>query len=234
MGLMIDYTYAYASLAVAVFLVWLVLWFLRPDLRRLILSASIPGAIFGPISEYWYFADYWKPPSMFGIASYSPEDVLFGFAIMGIVVSLFDVVMKTKDSVQISFSKLVSLYVTMLFLVVGVLLFFTTWLGCNSVIVVSTLWLVLAAFIAFRRPDFRRVILVSGILNMLLIVPIYIVLFDVVFPEFVARYWLLANGKLGFVIGRSLPWTELLWYFSLGGFSGVMIPFVSGARKIRA
>src|SRR5258706_14284145 len=53
----------------------------RRDLRNMGLSVGLAGGLAGLISEIWFFRDYWRPPTLLGVAHISPEDFLFGFAI---------------------------------------------------------------------------------------------------------------------------------------------------------
>jgi hypothetical protein len=58
--------------------VWAVLFTLRKDLRREMLSLSLLAGIMGPLSEHFYLQDYWQPeywlPGFLRI-----EDFLAGF-----------------------------------------------------------------------------------------------------------------------------------------------------------
>lgn len=61
---------------------------------------SIAGAIVGPISEILFVKDYWHPQSILSIQIGSfpllIEDLLFGFAILGIGGVIFEVLTRTK------------------------------------------------------------------------------------------------------------------------------------------
>src|SRR3989304_2640661 len=80
-----GYKYAYLVANIFFLAVWLIIYFRVKYLRRPMLILSLITASFGPISEIWYFADYWKPeialplPIVGGV-----EDLLFGFSIGGI------------------------------------------------------------------------------------------------------------------------------------------------------
>ena len=77
-----KYSYFVASLFFLT--VWLlVFWRVKP-LRRHMLILSLITAAFGPVSEIWYFADYWKPEIAFPLPIGGVEDLIFGFAIGGI------------------------------------------------------------------------------------------------------------------------------------------------------
>lgn len=80
-----GYKYAYLIANFFFLVVWLLIYWKAKNLRRPMLIMSLITASFGPISELWYFADYWRPeialplPFIGGV-----EDLLFGFSIGGI------------------------------------------------------------------------------------------------------------------------------------------------------
>ena len=83
--MVISYKYAYLIANLFFLVVWSLVFLKAKPLRRPMLIMSLITAAFGPISEIWYFADYWKPeivlppPVVGGV-----EDLLFGFSIGGI------------------------------------------------------------------------------------------------------------------------------------------------------
>jgi len=73
----------------------------------------------------------------------------------------------------------------------------------------------------------------SGVLVVIVIIPIYVIIFNVLSPKYWNEYWLLYETKFGGMILSNIPITELFWYFSWGSFAGVGYDFVSGKRKIK-
>lgn len=88
------YTYLFISLFL--FIPWFIIIFKRPDLRRKVIKTSLIGGVAGLIANFWYFRDYWRPPSLFGNTVISIEDFLFGFLITGIATSIYDTVFNRK------------------------------------------------------------------------------------------------------------------------------------------
>lgn len=88
------YTYLFISLFL--FIPWFIIIFKRPDLRRKVIKTSLIGGVAGLIANFWYFRDYWRPPSLFGNTVISIEDFLFGFLITGISASIYNTAFNKK------------------------------------------------------------------------------------------------------------------------------------------
>lgn len=74
---------AYLTGDIIFFIIWGVLFFLRKDLRKKMLTMSLLIAPLGPLSEFFYLRDYWRPQLLFGFRI-GVEDLLFAFTIGGI------------------------------------------------------------------------------------------------------------------------------------------------------
>jgi hypothetical protein len=60
-----DIKYSYLVYSLIFLLVWVVLYILRPDLRRRMLIFSLIMPL-GPLSEFWFLRDYWRRPTITG------------------------------------------------------------------------------------------------------------------------------------------------------------------------
>ncbi|MCD4705984.1 hypothetical protein K8R61_02790 [bacterium] len=220
---------AYLILSFFLLFIWVFIFIARSDLREKIIKTSILGGFLGLISEFWYFKDYWRPPSLFGEAIISIEDFLFGFFILGISATIYDTIFFKKNIVG---KKERKIFFGILF-ITGIifLLIFNNWLGINSIFVTSFIFIFFSVIIVLIRKDLFKVSIISGLLNLIIIIiPIYVIALNIMFPEFCNHYWLLANTKFGKTI-YNVPMTELLWYFSIGCLAGVGYDFVFGNIK---
>ncbi|MDO8648896.1 MAG: lycopene cyclase domain-containing protein [Candidatus Peregrinibacteria bacterium] len=219
----------YLLLGIILLAVWIAIAVRRPDLRKHMLKVSIGGGIAGLLSGFWYLTDYWRPPTIVGTGVPSPEDFLFGFAITGIAATVYDLLFRTHE-VRVHAEQF---RMTVGFIVLGFLslLLFTNVLGLNSILVSSCAFLLLSAAIVILRPDLLRVSLLSATVTTGLIIPIYILLFDVLSPEYWNRYWLLADTSIGVTILGNVPLTEVLWYFSWVSLAAVIPAFTRGRVK---
>lgn len=78
-----DYRYAYLFLSTLFAAIWSILFLARADLRRPMAVVSLVTAPLGPVSEYWYLQDYWRPPTLTAAAIHV-EDILFAFVLGGV------------------------------------------------------------------------------------------------------------------------------------------------------
>ncbi len=128
--------YPYLSLAFVVVSLWFILFLVRKNERKVQLVASTFGAVLGPISEWFYFQDYWYPPSILewqlGPLRLLLEDVLFGMAVFGVAAALVP-----HRHVSIKFSLTSILQAGLDWLVVGVLILVLFMLGMNSIFAAS-------------------------------------------------------------------------------------------------
>ena len=112
------------------------------------------------------------------------------------------------------------------------LLIFNNGLGINSIFVSSFAFILLSIAMVAIRKDLLIPSIVSGILTLLIITPIYGIIFNYISPEYWNSYWLLSETKFGLTIFGNIPVTELLWYFSWGCLAGIGYDFASGTKKI--
>ena len=205
---------------------------LRKSLRKKMLKVSIMGGLGGFVAEYWYFKDYWHPPTLMGQSIVSIEDFLFGFTIMGIAVSVYEFAFSvTKEQV---YKKRKKLFGRMFLVGVISLMLFNIVFGINSIIVSCAVFVAFTIFILILRPDLLLQAITSGVLTVLVVLPVYALLFNVVNPSYWDSYWFLARTKLGVTVLGNIPVTELSWYFTLGSFVGAAHSFASGRGRVKA
>lgn len=205
---------------------------IRKDLISLTLKLGFLGGVAGLAAELFYFRDYWRPPSLLGIATISIEDFIFGFAIAGLSVVVYPVLFKrTFGSMETPNRKRMSL----LLFVMGAcsLLFFNILLAINSIFVTSAIFLVWASVILYLRNDLiKPAVYSTGVISGIVIL-IYIVLFNFLFPEFWNKYWLLADTNFGLKVLGNIPATEILWYVAWILFGSVAYPFIYGKAFVK-
>ena len=221
--------YLYFILSLVLLFLWGVIFWLRTDLRRKMLRAGFIGGVAGILAELWYFTDYWRPPTLTGIATISPEDFIVGFAVTGLAMTVYDVVMRTTDTAGERPQRRAFLILFLCGLLS--LLIFGTFLNYNTCIVSEAAFIGAALVICVMRPDLLRVSLLSGALLGLIGFVLYLILFTWLAPDFWQTYWLLADTRLGITL-IGVPVTEIAWYASWGMLAGVAHNFASGRKKI--
>lgn len=223
--------YAYLLLCVALLLCLGALLAFRRDLRATALRTGSLGGLAGLVSEAFYFRDYWRPPSLVGVAKISLEDFLFGFAITGLSAIVYACVCKRRLAPG-TFASRHKLFGLFFVIGLGCMVVFNVLLGINSIVVSSLAFVLAAAVICLLRPDLLRPALYSAGIITLGLIAIYFVLFVVMFPDYWATYWLLAHTSLGLTILGGIPVTELAWYFSWALLASISLPFVNGKKFV--
>lgn len=230
-----HYAYLYAN---AFFLaVWLLIFWRAKEMRRPMLVMSVLAALFGPISEIWYFADYWQPeialplPLIGGI-----EDILFGFSIGGIAAFSYESLFVRGLCYCNEKKEKREWFLLVFFGVVGAsLLIFNNVLAINSIFASSFAFLAIAAVMLWMRPDLIPNALGSAILVAGTMFIIYF-LGQELFPTahvWMTRIWKLYGTPQGIIIFKHIPLTEMLWGLSWGLVWGPMYEFLVGARVMR-
>lgn len=197
---------------------------------------SLITASFGPISEIWYFADYWKPeialplPFIGGV-----EDLLFGFSIGGIGAFAYESLFVRGLCVCKEMKLKKEWFLLVFFGVIGISMFIlNNLLGLNSIFASSVGMIIVAAVMLYYRPDLIPNALGSAVMVAGVMFAIYF-LGQEVFPgghAWMLRIWKLSATPEGVIIFKHTPWTEMLWGLSWGLVWGPMYEFLVGARKI--
>ena len=226
--------YVFLLLGLALLAYWVGVWVVRPDLRGPLVRISLVGAAAGLVSELWYFRDYWRPPTILDATGRlgwpSPEDALFGFTVAGVAFAANKVVFRRRlaEGAPRRYPQTAALALAGL----GALLVGTNLLGVNSILVSSGAFVAAALVMAAIRPDLLRQALEAGLLLPAVVLPVYVVLFDVLAPRYWDRYWLLHGTALGVTVLGEIPVTEILWYTTWGLFAGIAYEFTTGRTAV--
>lgn len=221
--------YSYLLLGLFLLIPWFMIYFLRKDLRRRIFLSSCVGAPFAFINS-WFRIDYWHPPEIFFYQIMSIEDIIFAFATTGISVTIFDAIF-TKKQIVVTKERKKMAFAFMPLIVLS-FFFLHNFLGLNSMFMWAIPMLFFGTIIVIKRKELFYPMIFSAIISMIIAIPIYIVLFDFISPDYWKKYWLLNNTIYDVYLIKGVPYMELLWYFSWGSFAGVMYDFAKGTKKV--
>ncbi len=223
-----DLDYAYiVGVIVIMAPFWGILFWLRKDLRQQMLTMSLLFVPFGPISEVLYLRDYWQPQYIFG-SSFPLEDMLFAFFIAGLAAVAYEIIFTRTCSRRTEkahkWLALLIASLSMIIIILGSILF-----QFNSIYVTSLAALFVGFSIIFIRHDLFRNAIVSGLLVGVFMLLAYL-LFLLVFPDAITKWWMLKNISGILVLG--IPVEELLWGFSWGFSAGPLYEFINGMRRV--
>lgn len=203
---------------------WAAIWLFRKDLRKKILLTSTIIAPLGPISEIWYFEDYWSPPTIANFVL-NIEDILFTFALGGITFSLYKFIFKARVSKERMFKRRIWFIYVSVAVTICSLVVFSSILKINSIIVSVLSFWVLICIIWFVRNDLIIPSLLSGFFLLTIFLLVYKIMFAL-FPN-LGQYWCKDCNPTGILIlGVNIE--ELLWDYSWGTLGGVLYEFISG------
>ncbi len=224
-------TVTYLFLGLLLILPWTVIYVVKPALRKKMLKTGVMGGLMGFISEYWYFKDYWHPPTLLGQSVVSIEDFLFGFSVTGLAAIIYEATFNIK--LQPGAKPRKKLFGRLFLLGIMAMMCLNVGLGINSIVVSSIVFLVCACIMAALRPDLAVQGIISGALMLVVVLPVYLLLFDLLNTDYWDQYWLLAETKMGITILGHIPLTELWWYFSWGCMAGMAHSFASGSVIVK-
>ncbi len=216
----INYVYLVGSLIF--FAIWLIFFILRKDLRREMLIVSIPGAILQYVGcKYWCIIDWWNPYTLFG-RGVGFEDFLFGFSSFGIAAVIYDVLLHKKYArhiwkkprfyIRIYFLILIIAFLSLALFASGT----TSFTAYVSVAVISSSILLISHHQLFTNS------LLSGLLFMLISVPIYLVL-NALSPGWIEHTYLF--DSLSGIRIFTIPLEEYLYYFVTGLIIGPLFEY---------
>lgn len=200
------------------------------------LIMSMIAAFFGPISEIWYFADYWEPGFVIKLPVGGVEDMLFGFSIGGIGAFIYESLFVNSLCFCAAKRYRREWFLLVFAGIIGVsMLFFNNILGINSIFASSIGMIAAALVMLWKRPD----LITNAFGSALLVVTVMFMIYffgQELFPtahQWMIRVWKLYGTSQGVIIAKHVPLTEIIWAFSWGLVWGPMYEFLVGARIMK-
>jgi hypothetical protein len=225
-----KYIYLLGSLVTLALLV--PIFILRKDMRRFIVKAGIVGGFAGLVSEFWYFKDYWVPPTTTGVATSSPEDFIFGFAFVALGATIFPFFLKQPHESSRGGWKWTTIWM-LAFVLLG-LVVLTNILGINSLIASTILMFALVVYILIRQPKlWRRAALGAAALGVYVMIA-YALLIAVLSPHYIERYYTYVGQSWNPWLLGYMPLIELIWYLAVGALTPIVFEYIilqSKAKK---
>lgn len=232
-----PFKYAYLITSFLFLAVWFLIFWQMKLLRKQMLILSLLTASFGPISELWYFADYWRPEIVLSLPLIGGvEDLIFGFAIGGIAAFIFESLF-VKNICYCESKKTKKEWFLLVFFAIegAAMIVLNNFLSINSIFASSLGMIVTASIMLCLRPDLIVNALASAFLVAFAMFTIYF-LGQTFFSSahlWMSRIWLLYGKAEGIILFKHIPATEMLWGLSWGLVWGPMYEFLSGARTMR-
>lgn len=225
-----DTIYAYLILCGMYFLVWLVFFFLRKDLRFELLSISIFTMPLG-FTEWIYWTDYYRPEWLFPIFSrVGVEDLLWAGVVSGIGAVAYEVIARRREY-HVRALKPGWMRDTWLLVipVVGVLILYygSQSLGINLMSISIAGVLVAVSLLIFWRKDLLQDAIVTGAFMVALTFTIYQV-WLLLYPNIFSDFWHIEN--ISGILFWGVPIEELLFLFAWGALIGPVYESIAGLK----
>lgn len=216
--------YVYLFCCFVLFIFWLIIFFLRKDLRKEMLWASIVGLPFGLI-DYFLIPGYWHPDVVFDLGikhGFGLESFLFFSLMAGITSVIYEFVEK-KKLVKIKGNKhhhfLILIFAVIFFIILGII--FPNYVIYNLIITLFVGGITLI----FLRKDLLRKIVMSGFIFAVFYFVIFIII-NKFFSNFVPSFFNVSSIS---IVG--IPIEELLAAFTGGMFWSVLYEYVNAFRE---
>lgn len=204
--------------------IWSILFALVPKSRKPILWTSFAWGHIGPISNYWFFKDYWKPTYIlkFEIGNwvFGIEDYLFAFAFSGLCAGIFDLFIRKSGQKEVAKWHTLG-YIKFLLLgfscvlIMGIL---RVTFKINSLYAIVVIFLAGALFILIQQPGW----IIAGIKTAIIVVAImwifYWGFYLRLFPNIIEQWWI--NDALSKMSFDGVPIEEIMYAGAAGLFIG--------------
>jgi len=227
---MVSYQYSYLIGALVMFVIWIILFLWRKDIRREMLVISILMGVLSIPLNYLYVQDWWHPLTITGTVL-GIEDVILGFASGGIAAVIYEVFFKKKLKKRKIGKRLTKFELAFPLVSVLVLFFAIFYLtDINSFYSAIISGIIAIGFIYFKRKDLILDSVASGFLIMLFSLPSYWIP-ELISPGWIASAWYLDKISGIFVLG--VPLEDLIWWFLAGAFTGPIYEYWQERRLVK-
>ena len=205
---------------------WLLVFFIRKDLRRKLWHTGRAYGLASVIMGQLFTFDYWNPTYFFG--PYFPlEDFLYGLINASFITVLYQFAFKVNYSSETlpSAKRFTLIFAGLSFII---LYFLIKKCGLNSIYGQIFLLLTIGGYTIFKRPDLFKPILINSIFTVV-VVFIWLTTIFWIYPQGVTDNW--ETTILFDIYFFRVPIEELFFAFSLG-FGGSFFYEISNGKLL--
>lgn len=204
--------------------IWLILYFIRNDLRKGMLFSSLLSAPLG-LTEIFFIPWYWNPKTLFNLVP-GIESILFAFSVGGIAAVLYEIVLN-KHLRKAREKKIETKKLYYALICVCVSFFLLNAIFKKDVMYSAIISMFLGSIvIIWTRGDLKKEIIIGGILFLIAYFALFFILNTFILPDFVAKNWNFEH-LIGITI-LGIPIEELLWAWSFGSLWAPIYEFFKG------
>lgn len=220
----IPLNFVYLVAMTPMVIIWLILFFLRKDLRKEIWTMSIFMAIISVFTaHYWWTIDWWQPPTIWG-TRVGIEDLILGFFTGGFMTALYEVLFKKK-----LYRRQKDFYegggVILILLLILIMMWLFWGVGLTSFVASSISMTLVSIIMIIKRKDLFFDALGSGVLVTVASLPSYYL------AMFVNSEWIdVTYSMLSGIRITGIPIEELVFWFIAGFLFGPFYEYWQGKR----
>ena len=218
--------YAYLIGCLIFFIVWLLFFTLRKDLRKEIIFGSILALPFGFVERLWV-PEYWDPPSLFNLISeygVGLESFFFCFICGGTAAVIYEIISR-KKTVK---TRLKHRYLFGPYISVAIIFILLEFLFADKTIYNAIISLLIGAIIiAIKRKDLIGQIIFGGIFFAIVYFLLFLI-FNRLFPDYTSTTYALEN--LWGIIVLGVPLEEIIISFGAGAAWSSFYEYIKGYR----
>jgi len=220
----IPLNFVYLVAIMPMVIIWLVLFFLRKDLRKEIWIISIYMAFLSVVTaHYWWTIDWWQPLTIWG-TRVGIEDFILGFFAGGLMTALYEVIFKKR-----LYKRKGNFHENRGLVLILLLVLLMSWLfwgiGLTSFVSSSISMLIVSILMIIKRKDLFFDALGSGVLVTIASLPSYYLAMFVNSEWIDATYPMLSGIRI-----TGIPVEELIFWFIAGFLFGPFYEYWQGKR----
>ena len=204
--------------------IWLILYFIRNDLRRKMLFSSLLSAPLG-LTEIFFIPWYWNPKTLFNLVP-GIESILFAFSVGGVSAVLYEVILnKHLIKAREKRTETKKHYYILICVCIASFFLFSI-IFKKDVIYSAIISMFLGAItIILIRGDLAKETVIGGILFLMTYFVMFFIMNAFILPGFVAKNWNFEHLIGSTIFG--IPIEELLWAW---GFGSLWAPIYEDAK----
>ena len=222
--------YSFLVLCLLFLLPGILIFALRPDLRRLQSTTALLSLPFAA-TEFLFYPEYWEPASLFNLietVGFGVEDLLFVAGLGALTSSLYPVVERKKVVRQTAGSSRAGLLrLVSLFAATAAAVAICALTGIAMIYAAPAIMTAAARFIGWKRHDLLLPSVIGGALTVVVYAGLSLV-FLLLIPGVFELDWHTDRFLNLFVLG--IPVEELIYGFSAGLIGSMFYPYVFNAR----
>ncbi len=229
--MLVPLRYIYFLGSLISFIIWLIIFFLKPDLRKSMLKVSVFLGLYALFFEYfWWTRDWWHPETI-TYTRVGVEDFLTALGAGGIIMAIYPLLYPKKHLKPISKKTNTLKGILLIWLQIFIMILFVQIFRFTSFYATVIMYAVSTLILWYLRPDLIKMSLITAVIIVIGAIPLYDLLFYLT-PEFVKQTWVLNNLSHIFLLG--IPIEDLIFFFLLATFAAPFYWYINNEEFVNS